>query len=555
MKTKQVCLNHKVEFLGHIEALGECLQRVPDSDRENILGLIPPCLLQELLTKQVTVLAKNEIPSVPPYYIPRYLSRRTRLNPEIFSDTCPDVFVIENVTLRKLYQLAKLKRVDRSSSQVRKLTVRFIWLEFPEDFERIANIADRTPVHLIRKHEESFFWVKSRGNLHIIQEYIHTDQDIVEETAFVGRVPKTGTVCFADDPGMGKSLLLANLFQLNLEVSPQRVIIYSEFRKLLEICKNLDPHHIKQKVLNVIAESVCASDLGKRILLSLLRADKAVPMVFLDGFDEVDTQNLVRATEIIESLVKWHPLIQVFCCTRQHRQEYLENILGEMSYKIIPFNYSNQMDFFCNFWYHQFQIPATGSLKEFAMNLIKNVKQKLKSKGVEVIGIPLQCAILAEIYSDDAKKYSHGISKLGIYVEPMSICDMYKFLEKKRFTRLADRQKHHLKLLHALAAITSIFPDLPIPEEIKSYYLKQFDIVEINRLGYMNITKSHHPVISNADIRFVHRTFSEYFLASLMVDVLFGFVKLPEGLTKQLVNSCLQQSKANKHIRLNTIGK
>lgn len=514
-----------------------------------------PSLLQQLLGDNVIVLAQNNIPSTPPYYIPRLLTRRTRLKPEIFEDACPDVFVFENISLRELHDVARAHHVDRSSTQIRRLTVRFILAEFEEDFEQIAKIAKNTPVHLLQKRDGNFFWRKSRGSLHIIQEYIHPQQEVVTEKDFIGNLPADDSICFADNPGMGKSLLMANLCIQKSTLSNSGALLYIEFPKLLTLFDKSKTDFAASDALNVVVKMLCTNDLGKRILLELIRLKKLKVDLFLDGFDEIPEFNISLAKAVTSVFVHEPSYFQVYCSTRLHRREKMERIVGALSYTISPFNTCNQIDFLCKFWFHQYKVETTSTLIEFAKHVVKSVKAKLETDGANIIGIPLQCNLLAEIFSSDAMKHSHQgkSTKLGIYVEPLSICDMYQQLEEKRMSNFSKEKAGSLIFHHSLIAVSSIFPNVVIPQSLLESAVKDVDKSDIHRLGYMHDMHNNKP-LGIAEFCFAHRTFSEYFLARLVVNVMLGLLHVPTEFSEALLSECLKSSKANKNVRMNTIG-
>lgn len=515
-------------------------------------------VLQSLLSQEITIIANASAPAVPTYYIPRYLTRKTRLKPEVFAITCPDVFVFENLSLREIFDLAKGKPVDRSISQIRKLTAKFIALEFPEDLQRISATAKHTPVHLIRKVNEKYFWIKSYGCIQIIQEYIHAEPCVLSEDSFISNVSNQRFVCISDDPGMGKSLLLANICRMTSRTQNKdknNPHIYLEFSTLLEKCVEYETYCASSSVLNVIADCVSTNDFGKGIILEILKSEKYSAKLFLDGFDEVPHERLHLAIKFLSSFAKKRNSHQVFCSTRRHRQEELEEALCELSYNILPFTYSNQVEFICSFWSHEYKIEKSETLTEFATNVIQSVQERLESNGEEIIGIPLQCAILGEIYSADGIKHSfRKPSNLGVYVEIFSICDMYQMLEKKRLQHLGTSEKIQVKMAHALRAIMLLFPDVSIPEYLCGKYLEKLDNNRVNKLGFMQICLNS-PSKSIAGFRFVHRTFAEYFLACLVVDVIFGRVDFPEVFTSSLIKKCLQNSEDKREIKINTHSK
>lgn len=551
-KTQSICLEHKVKFLGQHETVRECLERVEGSEREIILNLLTPSIIHEFLQSEVTVLADIEVPVVPPYYIPRLIIPRTRLNPNIFVDACADIFCIDNISLPEMYELVNGERAEVSSKQLKNLTVRFIVLEDHDHFSHFTRTKEGPPIHFIQKTDDQFIWKKTIGSLQTIQEYIHTDQEIISEEDFTSNVSEDQVICFADEPGMGKSLLLANMYMQHLNAKRGNILLYLEFHKLLKICDEFDANI---NILCKIADYVSKNAFGKSLLLHIISSEASHVKLMLDGFDEVPFEKLKAANQVLTKILKDHPNTQIYCSTRLHCRDVLESTICQLSYNIKPFGDSDQMNFFCGFWYHMFQIETTDALKDFAQHVIINARKTLGDKNENIIGFPLQCSVLAEIYKDDASTYSrHKPSNFEGNIDELTICDMYRKLEETRMASRSFNERTHLKHLHGLAAITLIFSDVSIPGHIFERNLDQTDILKINRLGFMYTKKTSSPV-TVSDFRFAHRTFAEYFLGRYLVDCMFGPLYLPEFFTIGLLQKILQYSQSVTNARINTFGK
>lgn len=511
-------------------------------------------VLKEFLTYKEISLAKNPILKIPKYYIPRQLIFRFRLDPKVFQAKVKDMFVVEDIDLRELYNLAKSERVDRSSVQKRYVRARFILLEFPEDFERIVKIVKDTSIHWIKKKGDKYFWKKTHGSLGVIHENISSQQQTVSEVELLNQVEKetTGPICFADGPGMGKSLLLASLCQI--KIKNDKLSLFIVFTALLEkfeapLTQGLDESKIQ--ILQAIVDLLGEHAIGKEILTEMLKSETRPISLFLDGFDEVPPGKLEQATILLKCLAKDFKNVRVYCSTRLHRQQKLEEILGTLSFHISPFGYSEQCLFLETFWFHEFNISKNKNLSKFADTLIQTVEKNVKSKELKIIGIPLQCAILGEIYADDARKHANtNVLMFGISVDVVSIYDMYKALHKLRFTNLGNEQEEKsIKLVHCLAAIDLIFPDVrdKYKSVVSDYHV---DLEKVNRLGFMFTDLNQR----NTNFEFVHRTYAEYFVSGFLVDCLFGYLTISEELLILLLNESFKGVTIDDDVLFNTFG-
>lgn len=214
-------------------------------------------------------MATNHIQKIPKYYIPRDLICRFRLDAKIFQAKVKDIFLVGDIALRELFNIARCEKVDRSSVQKRYVRARFILLEFAEDFDRIVKIVGNTSVHWIKMKEGHYFWKKTHGSLDVIQEHVSSEPLIVPEAKFCNEAEEIiGSIGIADEPGVGKSLLLASLCQMKLKSGNDNIALFIGVEALLEKLELKNTIH----VLEAIADFAGVHAIGKLILIEILRS-------------------------------------------------------------------------------------------------------------------------------------------------------------------------------------------------------------------------------------------------------------------------------------------
>lgn len=280
-KTKEKVLNCRIQFLNRIITFGECIELLDESRQISFLDEhMNQESLRKILSDDVTLLVQNIVPEVPEYYIPRTVIIRRRLDPKIFQETVSDIFVILDITLPEISKLAHFEKWDCSSAQKRHPSVRFIQLELVSHFGRIAKSAINTPVHLIRKVNDDYIWMRTHGNLRLIQAFVHHEQESVSEAECLTDHPNNDAICFAEHPGMGKSLLLASLCSSVLEKN--EIAFYFS---LPDLIRNWQTD--AKSTSEIIINSVTNCDFGAGFVRFLLETENNTVYVFVDGFDEV----------------------------------------------------------------------------------------------------------------------------------------------------------------------------------------------------------------------------------------------------------------------------
>jgi hypothetical protein len=204
---------------------------------------------------------------------------------------------------------------------------------------------------------------------------------------------------------------------------------------ILKTCKKvlLDANFEEnlKKSSNDLIEFVLTSLLNKHdqqeiaLLKHLAKEEKLILM--FEGLDEVNDCK-ERVIHLIDALDKdeTYKIKKIIITTRNHLKKELEDHFKTFSFNLNNFNDKDQKEFVYKYWLstnekHQ---ESDDKLIQSALYLIK---QTILSQNLnQLIGIPLQIKMLADIFIDKEKDFSN--------IEITNIADLYEEFIKKKIT-------------------------------------------------------------------------------------------------------------------------
>lgn len=517
--TQKIVLETNVIFLGRKYILSSLRDMMNAHKFNEIINKVE---IKELLLKSFKNedwdLGHYEIPKPLPYYIQRKFTIQRKLNPAIFNHKCSDIFLLEGIEPHHLSILAKPELTAVSTEQRNKVTRRFILLKRPVDYDKITKVA-KNPVHRIKHEDNQFFWVSTSGSCQIIRVFLKYEEEEIAETTFVNDHLSTFNnrpIAICSGPGMGKSILLANL-EANLRNSyPKRITIFLELHSLIPKFPSGGAEVTLENIRQILISSPSISLLGQEILLEFLHCKDLIFEIFLDGFDEVSVENLQLANEFLKCLLTF-PNMRVYITSRLHLQNEIENALEVISLNIAPFNQANQLNFLCDFWSLDQNIKKNEKLSEFGLKVLDSLEfiNENNSLQTEFAGIPLQCSMLAKIYAEQAEMHCNLDS--FHFKATCSLYEMYTEFMKFRFEKIDKSDRKLVKMFHAKVALALLFPDdqkaTKIIEELnKNFKLENIPWEKVFALGILEQAFDKP--------NFVHRTFAEFLLAEFVIEEL-----------------------------------
>lgn len=499
---------------------------------------------------------KDTLPGNVPFHVERRLLPRYTISKEIFKSVGEDIIVVYGLKHDQVGILARGRIFDSSRNQVHRfeITVSLIILENSYDWQRLRSKSNR-PIHLIlcNWRNDEFTWIDSKGNVSLLQQFIILNEELLSVESFINELEFkchflkfNQAVCISDSPGMGKSILLANIGRHLQCLRGDRIVIFVAFSEWIVGVHRLNEAgmDIDIAVINSLLKMACENQASSK-LTSLFETDTegATKLeILIDAFDEMHSDYIQFAYDCLRQILIYNKSIRLWVSTRPHMYKELEDTLCTISYNIRPLDGSDQAQFLKRFW-SQFQSNKQLSeekLLEFANECLEKVKSDMKSKDGDVAAVPLQCMLIGELFQEEAVGYSERGSDAYLDICTKSVSDLYeRFIVNKitKFTlKFSESEIKHtdleIKLAHAILALQLIFPGLK--------WVLKFCIGEevVSRKNVFNVG-----IVENSDaggFKFIHVTFAEYFIAWFVVD--FLFLKWCDELTVFLMEHVLENS-------------
>ncbi|CAL8124415.1 unnamed protein product [Orchesella dallaii] len=481
-------------------------------------------LLVKLANGEIPSVVNNQVPDKLQYNVNRRVKSRNKLKRELFQIISNDVIVVQGMEKHELTSLVGGQETDVSGSQINRLTVRFILLEYEPDYEKICKLTS-APVHWIRFKNNNYEWVKSSGSVKNLQKYVQETQDSFEEEELATTTSHYKVTVISDTPGMGKTVLLANIAHQIMRQQPNMIVRFIVIKELVQSLNKKKKALDVDSIVSLIAEQSSEFEYGQKLIVNSLKSTPSILM--FDGFDEVLSQDINTALMVLKTVVEELTLVRVYVTTRPHMREQLENGLHVLGFTISPFDKADQINFLIKFWNFE-GVPINKSVHEFAKICLNALSSRITDLERDIAGIPLQCRLLAEVYTESVMRCSQvGYEAYhNSIVVTTSIFEMYEMHMNMRFQKIAasesvfkrlwtillntKSQYDAIKTSHMYYALALLFPDYV--HEFEKDINPTIPLQNLCALGIVEKTESKTP-------RFIHRTFAEYLIAWLVVEM------------------------------------
>ena len=306
---------------------------------------------------------------------------------------------------------------------------------------------------------------------------------------------------------MGKSTFLDKIIHSsNSEHFFIKIILKNFIDTLGQIKKNekiLEEQNIILKIL------LPKNDVLEISILENLAKKKKLIFMF-DGVDQVSFFK-EQVKILIKTLEDKYKGNKILITTRNSLKEELEDYFHTISFDLNNFSKGDQVDFMVKYWQSKNIDLDEDDLKEKAELIIKNLKLSLTQNITQLIGIPMQTKMIADIYLEKL------IQKIDI--EPILMKNISHFYHE--FVEASFR----IKLLEKKDIINPILMQVYCEENKEVFYkqhinlslnillnkksneiLDEEDMLKIGRYGLVTNFRNKTPI-------FLHQSFAEYFLA------------------------------------------
>ncbi|XP_057373174.1 uncharacterized protein LOC130694047 [Daphnia carinata] len=292
------------------------------------------------------------------------------------------------------------------------------------------------------------------------------------------------------------------------------------------------------------------SPFSRSLLRHRLQTGDRIAFMF-DGFDEISHVCQENVIHLMKMLAE-KKTIELYVTTRPHMVDELQFELSQLAHHLQILTLNDQIDYLFKYWQAKFRKQKETKqsneiemenkrIRKFAEELAKRVSQTLREDEGALIGVPLQCRILAECYQSEVEKQiKNDIAKecLTLDFQHFDLRSLYdRLLDTKRRIFLEEKAKSSSfnqigkrAMDFLIVAIESYLTKLAIETLVVNetnvnilwptplpYFLsatekseKENKITDLGvKYGLVLVSKGEE----GSKVQFVHHTYAEYLFA------------------------------------------
>jgi hypothetical protein len=352
-----------------------------------------------------------------------------------------DYELIEN-----FYMPRKLKRFIQVNTKIlASKQGEFTIVHTEEEFNEKCHWNECIHFLSVAKDNQNLVWQKSSGPISTLKDYLIGGEEFclwMDEKQILTENHENILILSAE-PGMGKSLILDRLTQFSSAENFSIKIVLNACTKTLNDlkCKKCEINDPIDFVFKSLLNSSHHFDQELSPLVKHLAREEKLTLMF-DGLDEVSdySKQVIQITEALITNGKGYKLKKILITTRNHLRDDLEDHFKTIAYDLNNYSDEDQMGFLYKYWRnsnlrHQERASSSNKLMKPAEDLIARIKSFPTQSLNQLIGIPLQTKMLADIFAD----------KDFLSIKITNIADLYnEFLEKKVRIQYEDKSKNDI---------------------------------------------------------------------------------------------------------------
>nr|CAD7265239.1 unnamed protein product [Timema shepardi] len=300
-------------------------------------------------------------------------------------------------------------------------------------------------VHWLHLDRDSLRWKKSSNDLSTIKKYI--DNESLEIQVEIVNSLEDNLVLVIAEPGMGKSSLLKHVAAETKLTDPSKFVLYinlndddkTDFLDEIEL-SDIDASTTKEFIFG---SSKYEEDDSKGQILEYFFGDFHDTIVLMDSFDEISPDYSDKVCALIGEIRK-SGVETLWVTSRPSMNNYLEDELSVLSYKMKPFSKDDQREFLKTYWTLLVPNIEQDCLEVFIEELLNRCTQSLNDARNNLCGIPLQTKMLADSFKpnlidyNDTKSFNipqkidlHKLFDTFIMIKCDDYCDKLKLVDSK----------------------------------------------------------------------------------------------------------------------------
>ncbi|KAI2802360.1 hypothetical protein BLOT_009805 [Blomia tropicalis] len=478
----------------------------------------------------------------PDFYIKRkFQSVLLKTNKKMFKTS--ECFVFSGID--SLEMLAILFD-DSSIKTNKKIFIKQTSEDAEVKFNKLNDIAHWMEVKTIESKNQ-LVWRDSKGSIQNIRQYINDDVKLLEdEDSLVDLIKNKQTIILADDPGMGKSTTLVQLYYSKLKYNNINVIHIIESNWIIHV--NLRDHIQTIKScfcddkfnIDTFIEFLSKIDLklSNNISQNLLKytanncTHKSL-LISFDGFDELQDSN--DKSKIIELLkfLRNYTKVKIRITTRMHYCKDLENALSTIAIKFSPMDKQSIKLFIVEYLkvrlrlilnhqvYEKFFVVEKIEfelINEFTEQFLNKCEFLFKGDIARFIGTPLQLHLLlgAKGFIDNFVQWTFDTEQpFNFDYMGKDICSVYEYFIENKFDIFFNKMSY---LRDVQPLLKSQFNDFCVELASKTIFSLMFNkmkTIEFKELflliGFIRLDKQNN-------LKFIHQTFEEYYASEKCIN-------------------------------------
>ena len=421
---------------------------------------------------------------------------------------------------RKLRRFIQIdKKILDGKKRNEETKKNYIIVHSEEDFNlKCHENNQKESIHLLKlvNDNQNLIWQKSSGPISDLTDFIIKNEESclsIEEGKILDQSEKV--LIISTEPGMGKSLILDKLFfDSNSETFCFKIVLNNFTVILSNLKEKKESLENQENILDFILMRFLEkkNELEISLLKHLAQEQKLILM--FDGLDEViDYKDEVK--HLIKLLRESCQFKMILITTRNHLRSDLEDFFSTISFGLNEIDADEQINFLKKYWRNlnlkSNRYTRIEDLEHSSKELVDKMRSSLNSKINEILGIPLQTKMIADIYFDKLNSKEDFST-----FELSNLADLYdKFVEKKFSIQFIEKWKQEKtqnqddyeekKEKFYEGHIKYSLMILMKNNEKEKRSLKKFGII----VDF----KDKVPI-------FLHQSYAEYFLAKYVVNII-----------------------------------
>lgn len=234
-------------------------------------------------------------------------------------------------------------------------------------------------------------------------------------------------IVIADDPGKGKSFILAHLAFKCKEKLPEYLVVRVELRKHADKFNHIDAN-VQTFLFKHFIQ--CENDFERALFIDLFENKKII--LLLDGVDEIASHFKDQFFGFLEKL-KISPISQIWLSTKPQYCIGLKQKFDACVFSLKPFDNKDQIECIVRYWNKELPAASKRDLAIYASNLLAKINTAFGT--TNTFAVPLHTHMLAEIFQENVERFLSTDNLLNNSFN-VDISDKFSFystfVEKKR---------------------------------------------------------------------------------------------------------------------------